>query len=606
MTIEWDANRTVVPTLLDAIGRTPLVRLQRVTPEGVEILAKVEWYGPTGSVKDRIYALMLSRAEERGDLRPGMTIIECTTGNAGIACSAVAAIKGYPCVIVMPEGMSAERKAHDRGLRGRAGPHPRRRHGHRPRARPDARRSAASDPDRYFFPGEFENPDNPDAQLASGEEIWEQAGGRIDAVVSAQGTGGWISGVARALKAHDPSIKAFAVEPSECPLITAQPWGTHGVPGIGDGIIPPNLDLALMDGIVTASTAEALGTARRLAAEEGMLCGPSSGINVAAVHKVAAAHPELRRVRHRDLRHGAALPVGRAVRGAPRRRRARPRSRGSTSTPSPSWRSTASASSSSSEPMARTTTYRLYLDHGPKRKTTMVHVIDLMGCIANAATTEEALEQTPEAIRRYARFLAARGEAVDPVAPFETTIAEEITEGVWLGQGVVVFEPDRDRVSRKELGRLLDRHGWTRDATLDLVRDLTPKELTAKPTKGRPIAGILQHVYGADGGYLSSGLASNRAYNKLGRKAESGEVDIREAFGGGSSPLRRGSARGHARTAEGRDPAGPVDRVGEPDLAARTRARLGAPPGARASSRRRLNPRSGRAVCSARRCPCEE
>ena len=180
------------------------------------------------------------------------------------------------------------------------------------------------------------------------------------------------------------------------------------------------------------------------------------------------------------------------------------------------------------------TTYRLYLDHGPKRKTTMVHVIDLMGCIANAATTEEALEQTPEAIRRYTRFLAARGEAVDPVAPFETTIAEEITEGVWLGQGVAVFEPDRDPVSRKELARLLDRHGWIRDATLDLVRDLIPKELTAKPTKGRPIAGILQHVYGADGGYLSSGLASNRAYNKLGREAESGEVDIREALAEGA------------------------------------------------------------------------
>ena len=295
MTIEWDANRTVVPTLLGAIGRTPLVRLQRVTPEGVEILAKVEWYGPTGSVKDRIYVRMLSRAEERGDLRPGMTIIECTTGNAGIACSATAAIKGYPCVIVMPEGMSAERKAMiaaygaELVLTPGAGTDI-------DLALDRMREIRATDPERYFFPGEFENPDNPEAQLASGEEIWEQAGGRIDAVVSAQGTGGWISGVARALKAHDPSIKAFAVEPSECPLITAQTWGTHGVPGIGDGIIPPNLDLALMDGIVTASTAEALGTARRLAAEEGMLCGPSSGINVAAVHKVAAAHPELRRI----------------------------------------------------------------------------------------------------------------------------------------------------------------------------------------------------------------------------------------------------------------------------------------------------------------------
>jgi cysteine synthase A len=154
----------------------------------------------------------------------------------------------------------------------------------------------ATDPGRYFFPGEFENPDNPDAQRASGEELWEQAGGTIDAVVASQGTGGWITGVARALKAHDATVRAFAVEPSECPLISEQRWGTHGVPGIGDGIIPPNLDLAVLDGIVTASTQEALTFARRLAKEEGMLCGPSSGINVAAAHKVAKAHPELRRI----------------------------------------------------------------------------------------------------------------------------------------------------------------------------------------------------------------------------------------------------------------------------------------------------------------------
>ena len=295
MTTEWDAHRTELPTLLGAIGRTPLVRLQRVTPDGVELLAKVEWYGPTGSVKDRIYAQMLGRAEERGDLRPGMTIIECTTGNAGIACAAVAAIKGYACVIVMPEGMSAERKAMIRGygaelvLTPGAGTDI-------DLALAKMRELRAADPDHYFFPGEFENPDNPDAQRASGEEIWEQAGGRIDAVVASQGTGGWITGVARALKAHDAAIRAFAVEPSECPLISEQRWGTHGVPGIGDGIIPPNLDLALMDGIVTASTQEALSFARRLAKEEGLLCGPSSGINVAAAHKVAAVHPELRRI----------------------------------------------------------------------------------------------------------------------------------------------------------------------------------------------------------------------------------------------------------------------------------------------------------------------
>ena len=295
MSIGWDTHRRPAATLLEAIGQTPLVRLGRVSPEGVELLAKVEWYGPTGSVKDRIYAHMLARAEERGDLRPGMTILECTTGNAGIACAAVAAIKGYACVIVMPQGMSDERKKMIRGYGAELVL--------TPGAGTDIdlaiarmREMVAAEPDRYFVPAEFDNPDNPEAQLVSGEEIWEQTGGEVDAVVAAQGTGGWISGVARALKAHDPSVRAYAVEPAECPLISEQRWGTHGVPGIGDGIIPRNLDLALMDGIVTASTGEALEMAARLAREEGLFCGPSTGINVVAARKVAAKHPELRRI----------------------------------------------------------------------------------------------------------------------------------------------------------------------------------------------------------------------------------------------------------------------------------------------------------------------
>ncbi|HEY7660430.1 MAG TPA: cysteine synthase family protein [Actinomycetota bacterium] len=281
--------------MLEAVGRTPLVRLSRVAPAGVELLAKIEWYGPTGSTKDRIYRHMIERAEERGDLRPGMTIIECTTGNAGIACSAVAAIKGYDCVIVMPRGMSLERKRMIEAygaeliLTPGAGTDI-------DLALEKMREIVATDPDRFFFPGEFDNPDNPAGQAASGEEIWEQSGGRIDAVVAAQGTGGWITGVARALKGHDPSIRAYAVEPSECPLISEQRWGTHGVPGIGDGIVPHNLDLSLVDGIVTASTEEALAMAHRLAREEGILGGPSSGINVAAAGKVAAAHPEYRTI----------------------------------------------------------------------------------------------------------------------------------------------------------------------------------------------------------------------------------------------------------------------------------------------------------------------
>jgi cysteine synthase A len=290
----WDQNARPAASLLDALGATPLVRLARVAPD-LELFAKIEWYGPTGSVKDRIYAHMLGKAEETGRLRPGMTIIECTTGNAGIACSAVAAIKGYECVIVMPEGMSPERKrmieAYGAHLELTPG------------AGTDIdlalahmRELVAAEPDRYFFPGEFENPDNPQAQEQSGREIWEQMEGRVDAVVAAQGTGGWITGVTRALKANDATVLAYAVEPAECPLISEQRWGRHGVPGIGDGIIPRNLDLAAMDGIVTVSTGEALTMAQRMARQEGILCGPSSGMNVVAAHKVAAKHPELRRM----------------------------------------------------------------------------------------------------------------------------------------------------------------------------------------------------------------------------------------------------------------------------------------------------------------------
>jgi cysteine synthase A len=294
VTTGWDAHRRPVDSLLEVVGGTPLVRVRRAAPD-LELFVKVEWYSPTGSVKDRIYRHMLTKAEQEGRLRPGMTIIECTTGNAGIACSAVAAIKGYDCVIVMPEGMSLERK---RMIEA---------YGARLELTPGAgtdidlalarmREIVAAEPGRYFFPGEFENPDNPQAQESSGEEIWEQMDGRVDAVVAAQGTGGWISGVTHVLKARDPKVRAFAVEPAECPLLSEQRWGTHGVPGIGDGIIPRNLDLAAMDGVVTVSTDDSLEMARRMARDEGMLCGPSSGMNVVAALKVAAKHPELQRI----------------------------------------------------------------------------------------------------------------------------------------------------------------------------------------------------------------------------------------------------------------------------------------------------------------------
>jgi predicted RNase H-like HicB family nuclease/uncharacterized damage-inducible protein DinB len=180
------------------------------------------------------------------------------------------------------------------------------------------------------------------------------------------------------------------------------------------------------------------------------------------------------------------------------------------------------------------TTYRLYLDHGPKRRKTMVHVIDLMGCIANGPTTDEALDHTPEAIRNYARFLADHGESVDRDEPFGVRIAEEVTEGKWLGNGVAVFGPDRDPLRPREVGPLLARYGWIRGGTLALVEDLTAKERSRKPPTARAIEGILVHVLGADAGYLASGLGSNRDLNRLARQAEAGELDVREALAEGA------------------------------------------------------------------------
>jgi len=180
------------------------------------------------------------------------------------------------------------------------------------------------------------------------------------------------------------------------------------------------------------------------------------------------------------------------------------------------------------------TTYGLYLDHGPKRKKTMVHVIDLLGCVHNGPTTDQVLDETPEAIRGFLSFLASHGDPRDPTAPFDVRIAEEITEGQWLGQGIVVFGPDHDPVKPAELKRLVTRHGLIRQATLDLVDGLSPRELAAKPTSGRPVGDILLHVMGADCGYLSSELAVNRTMNRLNRDAEKGELDVREDLADGA------------------------------------------------------------------------
>jgi cysteine synthase A len=296
MTPDWDRYRATLPTLLEAIGRTPLVALSRLSPAGRELLAKIEWYGPSGSLKDRIYAHMIARAEARGELRPGMTLLECSTGNAGTACAFVAAVKGYPCVVVMPEGMSEERQKLMRAYGAELVL--------TPGAESDVdlalRRMEeirVTDPHRYYVPAQFDNEDNVEAHvLTTGPEIWEQTAGRLDAVVASQGTGGWITGVGRFLRERASNVRVYAAEPAECPIISERRWGSHGIEGIGDGFVPRNLDLAVLDGVVTVSTEESIDAARRLAREEGIFSGISGGCNVIAAIKLSEAHPELRRV----------------------------------------------------------------------------------------------------------------------------------------------------------------------------------------------------------------------------------------------------------------------------------------------------------------------
>jgi cysteine synthase A len=291
---QWDAHRTALDSIAQAVARTPLVRLNRMTA-GLKppVYVKIEWYGPTGSVKDRIYLHMFARAEASGQLKPGMRVLECSTGNAGIACAFAAAVKGYRCTIVMPEGMSDERKKMMRAYGADIV--------FTPGGESDVDlaverleeiRHAA--PGTYWVPGQFDNPNNVDAHYhTTGPEIWEQCGGVVGAFVDVQGSGGTITGVGRFLRERDAKVKLYAVEPDECAMLTRRTWGPHGIEGIGDGFIPENLDVTHLTGVITTTTAEAIEAARRGAAEEGIFCGISSGANVAAALKLARRHPEL-------------------------------------------------------------------------------------------------------------------------------------------------------------------------------------------------------------------------------------------------------------------------------------------------------------------------
>jgi len=299
MGIDWDRNKNVVEDLFQVIGRTPLVKLQKIPKaEGVDadILGKAEYFNPTGSLKDRIYYEMITKAIEAGELKPGMEIIEASTGNAGIACTFVGGMFGYKVTIVMPEGMSEERKKIMRAYG----------------AKIIFTLGGESDvdlcikkitelkeahPDKYWEPSQFTNPHNPHAHYkTTGPEIWQQTGGRVDCFVASQGTGGTLTGVGRFLKERNPKVTLYAVEPAEAPILSRRRWGSHKIEGIGDGFVPRTLDLSLLRGIVTTTSEESIEMAKRLSMEEGLFCGISSGCNVAAAIKVARRHPKFKTI----------------------------------------------------------------------------------------------------------------------------------------------------------------------------------------------------------------------------------------------------------------------------------------------------------------------
>ena len=269
--------------ILNAIGNTPLLELTRIS-DGT-VFAKAEFLNPGGSIKDRVAKYLLDQAEKAGRLRPGMTIAEATSGNTGIGVTLVGVHKGYRVVIVMPEDMSEERKKIIRALGAELILSPAGKS--IPGAVGRVNDMAAADPN-IFIVGQFENPDNPEAHyLTTGPEVWRQMEGEIAAFVAGVGSGGTIGGTGKFLKERDPDVRLVAVEPTNAAALLGHEPGLHQIQGIGDGFIPPVLDTSLLDDVVTVTDDDAIETTRRLAREEGLLVGTSSGANVWAALRVS-------------------------------------------------------------------------------------------------------------------------------------------------------------------------------------------------------------------------------------------------------------------------------------------------------------------------------
>lgn len=277
---------SIADNITQLIGNTPLVRLNRVTDgAGGQVVAKLESFNPANSVKDRLGVAMIDAAEEAGLLSPDTIILEPTSGNTGIALAMVAAARGYKLVLTMPETMSVERRKVLRGYGAEIvltpGPEG------MPGAIAKAEEMAKTD-QRYFIPQQFENPANAAIhRKTTAEEVWKDTDGKIDFFVSGVGTGGTLTGVAQVIKERKPSVQFIAVEPAASPVLSGGQKGPHPIQGLGAGFVPAVLDMDLVDEVITVGNDDSINLARRLAREEGLLVGISSGAAVVAALQVA-------------------------------------------------------------------------------------------------------------------------------------------------------------------------------------------------------------------------------------------------------------------------------------------------------------------------------
>jgi len=277
----------IYSNITETIGNTPLVRLNKVAA-GIDatILVKCEFFNPLASVKDRIGLAMIEAGERDGHIKPGTTIIEPTSGNTGIALAFVCAARGYRLILTMPETMSKERRLLLRMLGADLvlTPGPKGMNGAITKAK-----MLVEEVPHSWMPNQFSNPANPEIhRKTTAEEIWRDTEGKADMIISGVGTGGTITGIAEVIKSRKPSFKAIAVEPADSPVISGGNPGPHKIQGIGAGFIPGNLNTAIIDEVMTVTNDEAFIMARRLAKEEGLFGGISTGANVATALKVAA------------------------------------------------------------------------------------------------------------------------------------------------------------------------------------------------------------------------------------------------------------------------------------------------------------------------------